>query len=200
MIRRLATLAAAALVVAAPAAAAPAAVADPAAATVATATGSDHHRRCRSAAAPTPASMAAPRPVVSMLRGRSTGRPVASAISWQSQLLATMPPSTLSAEGWTSSAWKASIRSAVCCPMASNVARTMWARVVPPVRPVRVPRACCCQWGAPSPAKAGTKLTPPLSGTDVASASDSAAVSRMPRPSRSHLTALPPTKIEPSSA
>ena len=45
--------------------------------------------------------------------------------------------------------------------MPSSVARARWARVVPRVRPVIEPRACGSQCGAPSPANAGTKYTPP---------------------------------------
>ena len=47
---------------------------------------------------------------------------------------------------------------------------------------------------------AGTTYTPPLSGTDAASGPVSAASAIMPRPSRSHWTAAPVTKIAPSIA
>ena len=47
---------------------------------------------------------------------------------------------------------------------------------------------------------AGTKVTPPLSGTDSASGPISAAVEMMPSPSRSHWIAAPETKVDPSSA
>ena len=47
---------------------------------------------------------------------------------------------------------------------------------------------------------AGTKTTPSVSSTLAASGSVSDAVSMMPSPSRSHCTAAPVTKIEPSIA
>ena len=85
-------------------------------------------------------------------------------------------------------------------PIASSVARTRCARVVPPLSPVISPRVLGCQCGAPIPASAGTKMTPPLSGTDSASTSVSALSAMMPSPSRSHCTAAPAVKIDPSSA
>ena len=48
---------------------------------------------------------------------------------------------------------------------ASSAARAICARVVPRVSPTIVPRACGSQCGAPSPANAGTRYTPPVSGT-----------------------------------
>ena len=45
----------------------------------------------------------------------------------------------------------------------------MWAIVEPRVRPTIVPRASGFQYGAPRPVKAGTNITPPLSGTLSAS-------------------------------
>ena len=47
--------------------------------------------------------------------------------------------------------------------MASRVARTMWARVVPRVMPMIRPRACGSQCGAPRPVSAGTNTTPSVS-------------------------------------
>ena len=84
--------------------------------------------------------------------------------------------------------------------IASRVARARWARVVPRVMPAISPRASGSQSGAPRPVSAGTKTTPPESGTAVASASASAAVLITPSPSRSHCTAAPVTNTEPSSA
>ena len=57
----------------------------------------------------------------------------------------------------TSRTWKA---------IASSVALARWAAVVPRVMPTTTPRADGSQSGAPSPAIAGTKTTPPASGTD----------------------------------
>ena len=54
--------------------------------------------------------------------------------------------------------------------------------------------------GCRGPVKAGTNVTPPLSGTDAASGPSSAAASMMPSPSRSHWMAAPETKAEPSRA
>ena len=56
------------------------------------------------------------------------------------------------------------------------------------------------QYGAPRPTNAGTKYTPPVSGTAVASASLSAARSMSPSPSRSHWIAAPAMNTLPSSA
>ena len=63
-----------------------------------------------------------------------------------------------------------------------------------------VPRACGSQCGAPSPVSAGTNTTPPVSSTVAAIASLSAADPTICRPSRSHCTAAPVTKIAPSVA
>ena len=71
---------------------------------------------------------------------------------------------------------------------------------MPRVMPTIVPRADGSQSGAPSPVNAGTKTTPPESGTVPASASVSAAAPISPSPSRSHCTAAPVTKIAPSRA
>ena len=84
--------------------------------------------------------------------------------------------------------------------MPSSAARATWAAVVARVSPTRAPRAYGSQCGAPSPAKAGTRKTPSLSGTEAASASISSAERIKPRPSRSHCTTAPPLKTLPSSA
>ena len=76
----------------------------------------------------------------------------------------------------------------------------MWAAVLPRVRPVMVPRASGCQYGAPSPVKAGTIITPPESGTLCASASTSLLLLIACKPSRSHCTTAPPTNTLPSRA
>ncbi len=72
--------------------------------------------------------------------------------------------------------------------------------MVPRVMPRIAPRADGSQSGAPSPVSAGTKTTPPESGTVRANASDSYAAPMMPSPSRSHCTADPVTKMAPSRA
>ena len=76
----------------------------------------------------------------------------------------------------------------------------MCARVVPRVSPRSAPRAYGSQYGEPSPVNAGTNTTPSVSATLAASGPTSDAASMMPRPSRSHCTAAPVTKIEPSIA
>ena len=76
----------------------------------------------------------------------------------------------------------------------------MWARVVPRVIPMIMPRACGSQWGAPSPVSAGTNTTPSESSTVCAIAAVSAALPTICNPSRSHWTADPVTKIAPSRA
>ncbi|OPZ05783.1 MAG: hypothetical protein BWZ09_00883 [Alphaproteobacteria bacterium ADurb.BinA305] len=84
--------------------------------------------------------------------------------------------------------------------IASSAARAMCAAPLPRDRPSRVPRACGSQYGAPSPVKAGTSTTPPLSGTLAAKASTSDARFTSPRPSRNHCTTAPPMNTLPSSA
>ena len=76
----------------------------------------------------------------------------------------------------------------------------MWAAVVPRVMPTIVPRAYGSQCGAPSPANAGTRYTPPLSGTDSGQRLDVGRLRMMPSPSRSHCTTAPPMNTLPSSA
>ena len=112
------------------------------------------------------------------------------------QVVGAAPPSTRSEDscGITSSTSRTSNA------IASSVARTMCARVVPRVSPTIRPRACGSQCGAPSPVRAGTKTTPPLSETVDATAWLSAAEPTIWMPSRSHCTAAPVTKIEPSDA
>ena len=61
-------------------------------------------------------------------------------------------------------------------------------------------RASGSQWGAPSPANAGTRYTPPVEESPAAIPSVCAAEAMTFKPSRSHCTAAPATKIEPSSA
>ncbi len=94
----------------------------------------------------------------------------------------------------------ASITSAVCHAIASTTARTRWARVVPRVSPNTAPRAYGSKCGEPSPVNAGTNTTPSGSGTLAASGPASDDASMMPSPSRSHCTAAPVTKIDPSMA
>ena len=149
---------------------------------------------------PTPASIAAPSAVVSTNAGRSTASPSMSARSWASQPFEDIPPSILSTSHGAPSAAKQAIRSWVWCAIASRAARATWARPVAKLRPEMAPLASGRQCGAPRPLCAGTICTPPLSGTDRASASVSAELPSSPRSSRSHLTRLPATNIEPSSA
>ncbi len=94
----------------------------------------------------------------------------------------------------------ASVMSRTWKAIASTQARAIWARPAPRVRPVTMPRARGSHHGLPRPVRAGTKVTPPLSGTDAASGPTSAADAMMPSPSRSHWMAAPDTKAEPSSA
>src|SRR4051794_9806874 len=62
-----------------------------------------------------------------------------------------------------------------------------------------VPRAYGSHHGLPRPVNAGTTQIPPLSSTVRASASTSADESMIRSSSRSHWTAAPVTKIDPSS-
>ena len=85
--------------------------------------------------------------------------------------------------------------------IASSVARTRCARVVPRVIPRIVPRACGSQCGG---AEAGQRRhehhAVGVESTVAAIAAVSAADPTIWRPSRSHCTAAPVTKIAPSSA
>ena len=84
--------------------------------------------------------------------------------------------------------------------MASRAARTTWARPVPRVMPMRVPRLYMSHQGAPRPVKAGTRYTPPVSFTDLAMPSLSAAVEMSFISSRSHWMVAPPMNTLPSRA
>ena len=111
------------------------------------------------------------------------------------------PPSTRSSRIRTrESRLIASTRSRDWNAIDSSAARARCARVVPRVNPRQMPRASGLQYGAPSPAKAGTSVVPPASGTERAIVSLSSALSRIPSPSRSHWIAAPPMKTLPSSA
>ena len=81
--------------------------------------------------------------------------------------------------------------------MPSATARARCPRDVPRCRPDSCPRACGAQYGAPSPASAGTKVTPPASGTvpPTASSSDGAPSTPMPV---SHRSAEPAVYTWPS--
>ena len=115
--------------------------------------------------------------------------------------MAAAPPSARSADsGWADAAAMASVMSRTWNAMPSTHARARWARPTPRVRPVTMPRARGSHHGLPRPVSAGTKVTPPLSGTDAASGPTSAAEEMMPSPSRSHWMAAPETKVDPSSA
>src|SRR5438445_4829517 len=151
--------------------------------------------------AASPASPAAPSAVVSTTSGRATGTPSRSAWNCISQSFAAAPPSTWSAASRRSaSPVIASSTSLVPNAIASSAARTRCARVVPRVSPTIVPRAFGSQCGAPSPTNAGTKYTPPVSGTSRASCSDSDAWVISLNPSRRHWIAAPAMKTQPSSA
>ena len=84
--------------------------------------------------------------------------------------------------------------------MASSAERMIWARPVPRVRPTSVPRAYMSQCGAPRPAKAGTRYTPPVSAIEAAIRSESAVRSRIFSSSRSHCSTAPPMNTLPSRA
>ena len=139
--------------------------------------------------------------MVSITFGRTTGTPSRSAWVCMSRSLRLAPPSTLkSRKACPDSTRMASARSKTERAMPSSVARARWAAVVPRSMPRMTPRASGRQWGAPRPASAGAKVTPPLSFTLRASGSISAALRISPSPSRSHCTAAPAMKEEPSSA
>src|SRR5690348_1474013 len=111
------------------------------------------------------------------------------------------PPSTrISDNAVPLAAVTADTTSAVWYAIASTTARAKCARVVPRVNPTMVPRAYGSHHGEPKPVNAGTRNTPPVSGTDDASGPVSAADAMIPKPSRNHCTAAPVTKIAPSIA
>ena len=62
------------------------------------------------------------------------------------------------------------------------------------------PRAAGSQYGAPRPARAGTKTPPSPAPTCAASSLASLGDETTPSPSRSQPTAAPPTKALPSRA
>lgn len=84
--------------------------------------------------------------------------------------------------------------------MASKAALAKCALVLARLSPTTVPLALLHQCGAYKPEKAGTKYTPPLSGTERARDSVSAAEEIIPSWSRSHWMADPVTATLPSSA
>ena len=84
--------------------------------------------------------------------------------------------------------------------MPSSVARARCAAETPRSIPRMTPRASGRQCGAPRPASAGTNTRSPVSFTCFASASTSGVCLKSFSPSRSHCTAAPAMKEEPSSA
>ena len=113
-----------------------------------------------------PARSAAPSAVDSSTAVRRTAIPSTSAWNWHSTSIVLAPPSTRSsATGVAADAEMASTTSAVCHAIASTAARTMSARVVPRVIPKIAPRTYGSHHGDPSPVRAGTNTTPPVSGT-----------------------------------
>mmetsp|Transcript_1349 Transcript_1349/g.5497 ORF Transcript_1349/g.5497 Transcript_1349/m.5497 type:complete len:250 (+) Transcript_1349:415-1164(+) len=84
--------------------------------------------------------------------------------------------------------------------MASRSARARCAFVVNCVSPTHTPRASGRHLGANRPENAGTKYTPPASGTEAASGSTSLADRINPRLSLSHWTPAPAMATLPSSA
>ena len=98
--------------------------------------------------------------------------------------MAAAPPSTRSAARWRgrrrpsanpdrrTGPAMASVMSRTWKAIASTQARASWARPAPRVSPVTMPRAVGSHCGLPSPVRAGTKVTPPLSGTEAASGPD----------------------------
>src|ERR1017187_3929168 len=148
-----------------------------------------------------PARYAAPSAVVSVTCGRTTGTPSTSAWNCINRSFTEAPPSTRSAaSGVPVSLWTASSTSATWNAMASSAARAMCPGFVSRRSPISIPAACASQWGAPRPTNAGTNTTPPVSGTEAASASTSPDELISLSLSRSHCTTAPPIKILPSSA
>mmetsp|Transcript_25962 Transcript_25962/g.42871 ORF Transcript_25962/g.42871 Transcript_25962/m.42871 type:complete len:256 (-) Transcript_25962:213-980(-) len=148
-----------------------------------------------------PAANAAPIAVVSTSLGLCTGTWIASACICIRSLLTVMPPSTCSADSLTfESASIASRTSRAWNATDSSAARQMCAFVVYKVMPTMHPRASDRQYGANSPEKAGTNVTPSVFETDPASTSISDADPIKPRLSRSHCTARPAIATDPSSA
>ena len=94
----------------------------------------------------------------------------------------------------------ACVRSSVWKATDSSAARARCAPLVSSVSPHISPRAAGSQCGAPRPTKAGTRYTPWSSGTAAAAVAVSPALPMTLRPSRSHFTAAPAMKIEPSIA
>jgi len=114
--------------------------------------------------------------------------------------MAAAPPSARICESVMPPAANASVMARTSKASDSMSARAICARPTPRLSPVIDPRASLRQNGEPSPVKAGTKVTPPLSLTVIASASSSLDASMKPISSRSHCTAAPATNAEPSTA
>ena len=146
--------------------------------------------------------------VVSTSAGLDTTMPRTSACVCMRSPFAVAPPSTRSlasssppvALAASASFRIASRTSLVWKQMASSSALARCALVENCVRPTHTPRASERHLGANRPLNAGTKYTPPVSGTDAASASTSDARSITPRLSRNHCTPAPAMATEPSSA
>ena len=135
-----------------------------------------------------------------MTCGRTTGMPSRSAWNCISRLLTQAPPSTRSSVTGPVSLLIACSSAALWNAMLSSAARAMCATVVPRVMPTMAPRTSAFQYGAPRPVKAGTKTTPPASGTLSARPCTWPLAEMALSPSRSHCTTAPPMKTLPSSA
>mmetsp|Transcript_51148 Transcript_51148/g.102200 ORF Transcript_51148/g.102200 Transcript_51148/m.102200 type:complete len:230 (+) Transcript_51148:347-1036(+) len=148
-----------------------------------------------------PAAMAAPRAVISIIAGRFTVVSITSDWNRTKKSLAVTPPSTfMSCTFNPASSTIASATSFAWNAIDSSIARTMWAEVVYCVRPTMTPRASSLQCGAKRPENAGTRYTPPVSGTDSAMAVLCFTSSMILRLSLSHEIPTPAIATEPSRA
>ncbi len=93
--------------------------------------------------------------------------------------------------GSPESLWAASSRSAPRWATPSRTARTSSGRPLPRVSPTMVPRAPKSHTGVPSPSRAGTNQTSPVSSQRPATSAEWAAESMTARSSRSHSTQVP---------
>ena len=137
------------------------------------------------------ARSAAPSAVACGEANTSTGHPSRSACGCTSSRDRVSPPSTRSrVMGLPRSVTAAVASSATCAVMPSQTARARWERVTASVSPRNAPVASGCQYGAASPASAGTNTAPAVSSTVLPSRSRSPAASSRPT-ERSQPSAVP---------
>ena len=129
---------------------------------------------------PTAAPIAEPRTAVSRTAGTRTGKPVTSALTLFQNVLRAGPPQTRMALTRTPAASMGVATCRMASADASTMARAMWPRPWPSVKPARTPRASGSQIGERSPARYGRKTRPSAPGGVAAASPRSASVVIVP--------------------